>query len=111
MATTITKVESSQVISNLDTYTYTVKQAAMHVARLTINEIPPSGLTITIKQNGSTVVSTSAPAAAQQVVDLSTTLNCAINDTISFVVASTTPSDTGPNAFKGILNIHIGSSN
>lgn len=111
MATTITQIGSGQVISNLDTYTYTIKTAAMHVAKLVINEIPTSGVIITIQKNGSTVTSTSAPANAQQVVSLSTTINCAVNDTISFIVASSTPSDQGPNRFKGILNIHIGSSN
>ena len=111
MATTINNLISSKIISNLDTYTYTVQNAAMHVASLGINELPPSGITITLQQNGSTVASTSAPNAAQQIVQLSRTLNCAVNDTISFIVASSTPTDQGPQAFKGILNIHIGSSN
>jgi hypothetical protein len=111
MSTTITNLISSKVISNLDTYIYTVQTAAMHVASIAINELPPSGITVTIEQNGSPVAATSTPAAQQQVINLSATMNCAVNDTISIIVASSSPSDQGPQRFKGILNIHIGSSN
>lgn len=111
MSTTITNLISSKVISNLDTYIYTVGTTANHVARLTINEIPPSGITITLKQNSTTIASTSAPNSAQQVVEIMRTLACTSGDTISFVVASSTPSDAQPQSFKGILNIHIGSGN
>lgn len=102
---------SSKVISSLDTYLHTVNTAAMHVVSLEVSEIPPSGITITIKQGSTTVASTSAPGSTQQIVQLKTTINCAASDVISVIVASSTASDTGPNAFKGILNIHVGSLN
>ncbi len=111
MSTTITNLISSKVISNLDTYVYTVGTTSLHVARLTINEIPPSGIIITLKQNSTTIATTSAPNAAQQVVELMATLACTSGDVISFVVASANAADARPNAFKGILNIHIGSGN
>lgn len=111
MATTINNLISNKVISNLDTYNYTVLSAGMHVAGLAISEIPPSGITITIQLNGSTVASTSAPNLAQQIVQLKTTMNCAINDVISIIVASSSASDQGPQRLKGILDIHVGSLN
>lgn len=111
MSTTITNLISSKVISNLDTYVYTTLTTGLHVARLTINEIPPSGITITLKQNSTTIATTSAPNAAQQVVEIMATLAITAGDTISFVVASSTASDALPNSFKGILNIHVGSGN
>ncbi len=112
MSTTITSpLLSSKVVSNLDTYVYTTLTTALHVARLTINEIPPSGITITLKQNNTTIATTSAPNAAQQVVELMATLAITSGDTISFVVASGNAADARPNTFKGILNIHIGSGN
>ena len=83
MATTITNMISSKVISNLDTYNYTVQTAALHYVSLVINEIPPSGITITIKQNSTTLASTSAPNIAQQVIQLAATTNCAVNDVLS----------------------------
>lgn len=112
MSTIITSpLLSSKVISNLDTYFYTVQSAAVHVATLAINAKPPSGITIGIQKNGVTVASDSIPAGQQQSINLSASMNCAVNDLITFIVASSTPSDQGPQAFKGILNIHIGSSN
>lgn len=111
MATTITNLISSKVISNLDTYNYTVRSQALHVAKLQINEIPPSGITITIKQNGTTIASSSAPQSPVSRIDLSATMQCNVSDVISIVVASSTSSDELPNAFKGILNIHVGSLN
>jgi hypothetical protein len=109
--TIITNLISSKVISNLDTYQYTVKEAGMHYVSLGINEKPPSGITISIQQNSNTPVTTSAPGASQQVVQLATTFNCAVNDTITIVVASSTATDQGPQAFKGILTIKQGSLN
>jgi hypothetical protein len=109
--TIITNLISSKVISNLDTYQYTVGANGMHYVNLAINEIPPSGITISIQQNSNTPLVTSAPSAAQQVVQLATTLNCVIGDTITIVVASSTPSDQGPQSFKGILTIKQGSLN
>lgn len=112
MSTTITSpLISSKVISNLDTYNYTVQNASVHLAGIVINELPPSGITVTISLNGTPVASTSAPNIAQQVVQLKVAMNCAVNDLISIIVASSTPSDQGPQSFKGILNIHIGGLN
>jgi hypothetical protein len=111
MATTITNMISSKVISNLDTYNYTVQTAALHYVSLVINEIPPSGITITIKQNSTTLASTSAPNIAQQVIQLAATTNCAVNDVLSVIVASSNPSDGYPQVFKGILTIKQGSLN
>jgi len=109
--TIINNLISSKVISNLDTYQYTVGAAAMHVVNLAISEVPISGITITIKQNSNTVASTSAPGAAQSLVQLITTMNCAAGDVIQVIVASSTPSDSVPNSFKGTLLIKQGSIN
>jgi len=111
MATTITNLISSKVISNLDTYNYTVGEAGLHYVNLAINELPPSGITITIQLNGTPVVVSPAPAAQQQVVQLATTMNNTAGDVISIIVASSTPSDQGPQSFKGILTIKRGAIN
>jgi hypothetical protein len=102
---------SSKPICNLDTYQYTVQSAAMHLVAVTINEIPSSGITVVIERNGSPVASTSVPAAAQSVINLSDTLNCAVNDTISVVVSSSVPSDQVQQSFKGLIRIEVGQSN
>jgi hypothetical protein len=111
MATIIPNFLTSKVVSNLDTYNYTVQTAAMHVATIQLNELPPSGVSITIEQNGSPVAASAAPAATQGAISLSATMNCAVSDVISFVISSSTPSDEGLNCIKATLNVHIGSLN
>jgi hypothetical protein len=106
MATTISGISQTKVISNLDTYNHTALLASMYVVDLAVSELPPSGIIITIQQNGVTkATTTSAPQIAQQLVQLRIILNCSINDLISVIVSSANPSDSGPNAFKGILKI------
>lgn len=104
-------ISSIKPVNNLDTYNYTVVDVGMHVVAVTIMEQPPSGMTIAIKLNGVTQVSASAPAASQQVMNLSTTLNCALNDVIGVVLASSTASDKNPQSFKGTIRINPGALN
>jgi hypothetical protein len=108
MAQTVTPGPGTKVINGLDTYNYTVINSGLHTVSLGINEIPPSGITITIKKNGSTIASTSAPAASQQVINLSALINCTASDVLGVVVASASAIDSGLNDFKGILNIRQG---
>ena len=110
MATTIADLGSTKTLTNLDTYTYTIKTAGMHMVKVDLNELPPSGITITIKQNTTTLASLSAPAAAQGVMTLQAVGNFAVSDTVNVVIASSTATDQGPNKFKATLNIHLGST-
>jgi hypothetical protein len=110
VATTITGIASSKVISNLDTYNHTTGNSGPYLVHLAVSERPPSGVIITIQQNSVTkATTTAAPAAAQQLVELKVLLNCAIGDIISVIVTSVSPSDTGPNVIKGTLAIGQGS--
>lgn len=111
MSTTITSFAHTQPISNLDTYVYTMNTTAMHVAKIRMSIIPPSGISILIKQNSSTVATLTTPTAAQGHVELSATINATSGDTVSFVIASSTATDQGPNCIAGLLDVHIGSSN
>lgn len=109
MATTITGIMQTKVISNLDTYNHTAGLNSMYVVRMTVSEQPPSGVIITIQQNGVTkATTTSAPASTQQLVELRTILNCAASDLISVIVSSAVTSDSNINSIKGILKITPG---
>lgn len=108
MATTITNIAQTKVLNQLDTYNHTALLSSMYTVEMDLNEIPPSGITITIQQNSSTKASLSAPAASQSAMSLRTILNCAANDIISVIIASSTPSDQLGNSFKGILKITPG---
>lgn len=108
MATIITGISQTKVLSNLDTYNHTAMQASMYKVEVQMSENPPSGLTITIQQNGVTKASTSTPASSQAVVDLQVLLNCAPNDLISVILASSNAQEAAPNQIKGILKISVG---
>jgi hypothetical protein len=108
MATTITRIDQSKVISNLDTYNHTALANSVYNVSIQLTEQPPSGISILLQQNSSTKASFSSPAAQQGVINLQVAMNCAINDVISIVISSSSASDQNINAIKGILNIHQG---
>ena len=104
----INNIESAKEISNLDTYQHTTKLASLYTVSIQLNEIPPSGMSIVIKQNGTTMATSLAPSAVQSHIELSKLLNCAIGDVLQVVISSSSLSDTGPNAIKALLNIRVG---
>lgn len=110
MATIITGINQAKVLSNLDTYNHTALTTNMYMVKVQTSEVPPSGLTITIAQNGSTKATASVPAAAQNHTELQIVLNCAINDVIGVTLASSSAIDQGKNAIRALLNIHVGST-
>jgi len=110
MATIITDIASSKVLSNLDTYNHTAALNAMYKVSIQVSETPISGLSVVIQQNGSTKATAAAPAASQSHIELQTVLNCAVNDVISVILSSSTPEDQKLNRVKAILSIDAGLS-
>lgn len=110
MAQVITGIGQAKVLNQLDTYNHTALAASMYMVSVSCDEIPPSGISIAIKQNGSTIVTSVAPTTAQKNVKIQVVLNCALNDVIGIVLSSAVASDTGLNVIKAILNIHQGSA-
>jgi hypothetical protein len=108
MATTITGIGQSKVLSNLDTYTHTVGLNSMYTVEIKVTEQPPSGLTVQIQKNGTPIVTAASPAASQNHIELRTILNCVVSDTISAVLSSSTPGDENINAIRAILKITPG---
>lgn len=110
MAQLIQRIESSQVIDKLDTYNYVAPAAGMYKMKIRLNEIPPSGMSILMKQNSSTVASLSSPRPAQQAMDLEIVVNAAQNDVLGLVLSSSSASDQGGNSFKAIYLISQGAN-
>lgn len=110
MAQTIVNIEQAKVLNSLDTYNYTVQASAMHMVSISVTEQPPSGLSVVIKQNGTTKATAALPAAGQNHVDLQVVMNCVASDVISVVLDSSSNNDKGINEIRATLNIHIGSS-
>jgi hypothetical protein len=108
MAQIITGISQSKVLSSLDTYNHTAGAAQMYTVNVKMSELPPSGLSIVIQQNGSPMATSVAPAATQGELDLRIVLNCAISDVISVILSSSNVQEAGRNQIKGILNITPG---
>lgn len=113
MAQTITDITRSNVTCALDTYNYTVPaaQAGMMTVDVSMDEIPPSSVSIEIKQNNTTKAVTTVPTPPnQENVKLRVVLNCAADDIIRVVLSSIVAQDAGLNRIKAIINIHPGSN-
>lgn len=108
MAQILPREEQSTVVCQLDTYNHTADATSPYTVKVSASDIPPSGLSIAIKLNGSTQVTSIAPSAAQNHLDVELKMNCAMNDIIGVAISSAVASDTGPNAFKAIINIRKG---
>jgi hypothetical protein len=106
---------TAKEVNGLNTYQYTVQNAAMHVASIRMDRRSDSAFTIDIQLNGSSANSITVPAmiagAPQSSQSLSATMNCAANDVIAFVLTSSAPIDQQLQGVKAQLNVHIGSSN
>lgn len=92
-------------VSGLGTFQRTIGTAGMHRLSIQTMENPPSGMSIVINQNGSSVASASSPAASQQVINLQIVVNCALNDVITFVLSSSAASDNQPNGVNSLITV------
>lgn len=109
MATTIVNFNHQYLLSNLDTYNYTVNAAGTHLLSVKLTDIAsPAGLSIVLKQNGSTLITSITPAVSTNEINVNTMVNCAVNDTLTVVVTSTTASDVGPNKIRGFILLQGG---
>jgi len=108
MATIISSTNKTKVLNQLDTYNHTTLTTNMYVVEVSTNGIPPSGLSVTIQQNGVTKATTTTPGNLQAGLDVRIILNCTIGDLISVILASSAAADQGGNAFKATLKITPG---
>lgn len=101
----------------LNTYTYTIKTAGLHTAKIQVDHHAPSNLTVQIQQTGSvtatlasgTVQPTgSTVTAGQSSVILVALANCAVNDVIQFVLVSSAVNDQQLNTVKATFKVNQG---
>jgi len=103
------KSSESNVAIGLGTFTYTVQTAGLHGAVAVSSVLPPSGLSIVIQQNGTTVASSLSPSASSQIVSAYIyPINCAVGDVISFILSSSNSNDTMLNTAKTIIRVQAG---
>ena len=107
--TIINNIGYSKPICNLDTYQHTALATQPYSVNVTMSEVPPSGLSITIQRNGSTVASAQMNSNQNRAM-IQAVIPCVVADVISIIVASSAVQESAPNSIKGLLNLHIGSS-
>lgn len=90
----------SQVVSGLDTYTFTVTIAGPHFVSATSTDVPLSGVQLVVNLNGSPVATSPAVATSKQAVSVKAAMNCAVNDVITVVISSATALDALTNNIK-----------
>lgn len=105
MAQTLLNMDSSKVISSLDTYNYAIPATGVYLIQVQMTENPPSALSVVIKQNTVSKISSAAPAVAQATLQTQILLRCAAADAISIEITSATANEAAPNVIKGIINI------
>jgi hypothetical protein len=106
---------TEKVVDGLNSYQFTTTVAGMHTCRIVVDHRDSSTMTISIVQAGSvsaTLATTTLPGipagSPQPNVILQGTANCAIGDTLTFVLTSSEVSDEQLNTVKARLNIHMG---
>lgn len=110
MANTL-KDSRINIIDGLGTWTHTCSATNLYSGSIRCTVIPASSVILTIAQSGSTTVtvSSSAPAAAQQVINLQKIFNCVAGDVITFTIASSAAIDKALNGVESSIILHQGS--
>jgi hypothetical protein len=92
----------------LGTLTYTVATTGLYNAQAQCTETPPSGLSIVVQQNGTTVYTAPTVTATQSALQFKTELNCSATDVITVVMSSSTAIDKQLNTVKTTVTIGQG---
>lgn len=90
----------SQVMCGLGSLTLTSTFAVPHTARVRLTEVPITGVTVVVTQNGSTVFTAPVITPTQIAQQFNVTFMCAVNDAIAITVSSSTPVDLQLNTVK-----------
>lgn len=104
------KNSESNVIVGLGAYTHVCANTSMYFvdARSSVN--PASSVIITIAQSGSVTdsVSSAAPAATQNNIELRKVFNCTAGDVLTVTMSSAAAIDNQLNNVKTIVSMHSG---
>jgi hypothetical protein len=117
MTIVIPNFNTEKTYVGLNTYTYTIKEAGLHNAKIQVDHHQASNLTVSITQTGS-VSSTLASGtvqpkgitvtAGQSSIILYGLANCSIGDVISFVLTSSAANDNQLNTVKSTFKVNAG---
>lgn len=100
------KDSQSNIEIGLGTFTHTTAHTAIYFVSSQSSVLPPSGLSVVINKNGSPVVTSAAPSAAEQLVSLQTLISCTAGDVITVVLSSSSANDLMLNSVKTLITIY-----
>lgn len=101
---------SAGLTSGSDTLQYTVPTggAQIYYASVQLSEVPPSGLSVVVKQNASTVYTAAVLSPTQIAQQFKYSQNYSAGDVISVVLTSSTAIDTVANNVKATVAVGQG---
>ena len=107
----ILQLNQDQPLVGLGTMTYTIPTAGLYFVRVQLTEVPPTGLSVVINQNGTPIFTapTITPTQIAQQFKYSPIV-AAVNDVITVVLSSSAAIDNLPNSnnVKSIITIGQG---
>lgn len=108
MPTYTLKTDMQTVGTGLGTWTITVPTLGVYHASCFLTEVPPTGISVAIQQNGSSVIATGALNPNATVYNLDCFIDCAVGDIINIVVTSATTPDLSVPTIKSVMNVRAG---
>lgn len=96
------------VTCGLDTLNATAAAAGLYNVAVQLTEVPPSGLSVVVNQNGSPVFTAPVLTPTQVAQQFKVGLNCALNDTVSVVISSSSAIDQQLNTVKSTVSFNQG---
>lgn len=92
----------------LDTMTHTVLNSTIYSVQVQLTEVPPSGLSVVVNQNGSPVFTAPALSPTQIAQQFKIAINCTAGDVITVVLSSSSAIDQQLNTVKSTISIQQG---
>lgn len=101
-------LNQSYVNVGLDTMTYTVPTTGNYNVKVQLTEVPPSGLSIVVNDNGSPIFTAPVIGQTQSAQQFKFSFQATATHIITVVLASSAASDQPINNVKSIISIGQG---
>lgn len=101
-------LNQSYVNVGLDTQTFTVPTTGNYNGKFEVTEIPPSGLSILVKNGASTIFTAPTIGQTQGALQFKYSFQATAADVITIVLSSSAASDQPINNVKSIMSIGQG---
>ena len=101
-------LNQSMVGVGLVTQTYTVPTTGAYNVRVDVTEIPPSGLSIVVNDNGSPIYTAATIGQTQSAIQFKYGFLATATHTITVVLSSSSANDNLLNSVKSIISIGQG---